>query len=372
MAKHSTVLLLIPHLGGGGAERVIELLARNLPEKNYEIHLGLITPTSLGTVRLPAYIAVYTLGAHRVRYAAVPLLRLIRQISPNLILSGIVHVNFLLLALRPLVSRNTRILIRQSGTASDMIRSGALPCWASAAYRRLYRRADGIVCQSRAMADDLCQRAGVSPELLHVLPNPVDCNRIQEHRSDLCFWRGPGPHLLAVGRLSHEKGFDLLLQAFARVRESWRTADLGIAGTGCEEPALRQLCGSLGLKDSVHFLGHVVAPAEYYSRASLFVLPSRQEGMPNALLEAAAGGLPIVATPASAGLVELVRAQPGIWLANEVSADALAEAIIAALALRPGQRFRHHWVEPFSLENAIPAWVQLIDSTLEKAHPCLA
>ncbi|HUB30273.1 MAG TPA: glycosyltransferase [Terracidiphilus sp.] len=372
MAKRSTLLLLIPHLGGGGAERVIELLARNLPQELYALHLGLITQVKVGTIQLPSHVAVHALGAHRARYAVVPLFRLIRQVQPDLILSGMVHANFLLLSLRPFLSRRARILVRQSGTASEMLQSHALPRWASTAYRRLYCRADGIICQSQAMADDLVRCAGVSHELLHVLPNPVDIHPTRLDCNGTRFWHGPGPHLFAAGRLSREKGFDLLLHAFARVRALWRTADLAIAGTGREEEALRQLCGSLGLKDSVHFLGHVDAPAEYYFGASLFVLPSRQEGIPNALLEAAAGGLPIVATPASVGLVKLVGAQPGIWLADGVSAEALTKALMAAFAQRPGERFCHRWVEPFALKNAIPAWVQLIDSTLEKAPLCLA
>ena len=63
------------------------------------------------------------------------------------------------------------------------------------------------------------------------------------------------------------------------------------------------------------------------------MLPSRHEGLPNALLEAAAAGLPIVAMPASGGVVELLRDQPGVWLAPEISAEALAASLLAALKL---------------------------------------
>jgi glycosyltransferase involved in cell wall biosynthesis len=369
MAQRPTVLLLIPHLGGGGAERVIELLARNLPRERYDIQLGLITQASPGATYLPSHIAVHALGAKRVRSATVSLLRLIHGVRPDLILSGIVHLNFLLLFLRPLLPRTTRVLVRQSGTASAMLRSDALPSWAFAAYWLLYRKADGIICQSQAMADDLRRSAKVSRELLHVLPNPVDFNQTVP---DSQFWSGAGPHLLAVGRLSHEKGFDLLLQALTEVRRSYGSVELAVAGTGPEERTLRGLSGSLGLSGSVHFLGHVPAPADYYPGASLFVLPSRQEGIPNALLEAAAGGLPIVATPASAGLVALLHGQSGIWLAREVSSGALAESLLAALSLGLGQRFHHRWVEPFSLQNAIAPWMKLIDSTLATACHCTA
>jgi glycosyltransferase involved in cell wall biosynthesis len=87
--------------------------------------------------------------------------------------------------------------------------------------------------------------------------------------------------------------------------------------------------------------------------------------MPNALLEAAAAGLPIVALPASGGVVELLRNQPGVWLAPQVSAEALAASLSSALqTLRPGQRFAHAFIDDFRLDRAMRAYESLIDQTL--------
>jgi glycosyltransferase involved in cell wall biosynthesis len=97
----------------------------------------------------------------------------------------------------------------------------------------------------------------------------------------------------------------------------------------------------------------------------LFVLSSRHEGMPNALLEAAAGGLPIVASPASGGVTDLLRDQPGAWLATEVSARALAATLLAALqTLQPGERFAHVFIEEFRLAGALHAYESLIETVL--------
>ena len=83
--------------------------------------------------------------------------------------------------------------------------------------------------------------------------------------------------------------------------------------------------------------------------------------------EAAAGGLPIVALPSSQGVVELLRNQPGVWLAREISVHALATTILAAIKyLQPGQRFAHPWIEEFRLERAIQAYKCLIDATLKR------
>src|SRR5208337_3443582 len=114
MTQRPRVLLLIPHLGGGGAERVTSLLAENLCGFSYELHLGLITQAASFSSPLSCSIPVHSLGACRVRAAAFPLLRLVWKLRPDVILSGMTHLNFLVLLLRPLFPSRTRVLIRQN------------------------------------------------------------------------------------------------------------------------------------------------------------------------------------------------------------------------------------------------------------------
>jgi glycosyltransferase involved in cell wall biosynthesis len=178
-------------------------------------------------------------------------------------------------------------------------------------------------------------------------------------------WTGPGPHLLAVGRLSDEKGFDLLLRAFVPLHLRFPAAILIIAGAGHRKAALMKQRDLQGLGNAVHFPGHVSRPADYFSGATLFVLPSRNDGMPNALLEAAAGGLPIVATPASGGLVDLLRDKPGVWMAKGITSQALTESLLEAIqTLKPMQRFAHPWINKFCLKSSIAAYEDLIDQTM--------
>ena len=100
----------------------------------------------------------------------------------------------------------------------------------------------------------------------------------------------------------------------------------------------------------------------------MFVLSSLHEGLPNALLEAAAGGLPIVTTRASAGLVELVNGREGVWLAGETSADGIAHAMTQALrAANPQQRFAHPWVNAFRMDEAVAQYEALIEEQLAGA-----
>jgi len=343
IARRIRILLLIPHLGGGGAEQVTALLARGLSREKYDLHLALVTRSSAGGVALPPWVTVHALGASRVRAGAFRLLRLVRSLKPDVILSGVAHLNFLVLLLRPFFPKSTRVLVRQNGTVSSTLAYGGLPRYTRLLYKLLYRHADSVICQSRAMAEDLAGEIQLEAETIAVLPNPVDLaailDGIQSAKDGPAQWTGPGPHLLAVGRLSHEKGFDLLLQAFTSVRRQFPTADLLIAGAGAEESQLKALCFSLGLQTAVRFAGHLDNPYACFPGATLFVLSSRHEGMPNALLEAAAAGLPIVALPASGGVIDLLRNRPGAWLASEISAAALADSLLTALrVLHPQQR----------------------------------
>ncbi len=345
MNQRIRVLLVIPHLGGGGAEQVTALLARGLSPEKYDVHLGLVTQAQAEDEPLPPWVTVHGIGARRVRAGALRLLALVRRLRPDVVLSGMAHLNFLVLLLRPLFPRGTRVLVRQNATVSADLASGRLPFYTRLLYRLLYPLADRIICQSQAMADDLTGEVGIGPELVTVLPNPIDFEGIRAGLHKPYNWSGPGPHLLAVGRLAPEKGFDLLLKALAEIRREFPRADLVIAGAGPEDGELRQRCRSLGLDDAVVFAGHVSRPYRFFAGASLFVLSSRHEGMPNALLEAAAAGLPLVALPASGGVVDLLRSCPGAWIAPEISAVSLAGALTEALlALKPGMRFRHPFV----------------------------
>ena len=113
------------------------------------------------------------------RAGAFRLLRLVRRVKPGLILSGIFHLNFLVLLLRPFFPYGTRVLVRQNGTVSSALAFGGLPWTTRLLYRLLYRRADRVICQTQAMAEDLAQELGLPEDRLAVLPNPVDVEEIR-------------------------------------------------------------------------------------------------------------------------------------------------------------------------------------------------
>ena len=338
------ILLLIPHLGGGGAERVTELLATRLSAQKYELHLGLVTELAgrqEGWRNLPSSVTVHRLSAQRVRGAALRLLRLIRRLQPEVILSGMAHLNFLVLLLRPLMDKRTKILVRQNSTVSSALASGELPLSTRFLYRLLYPRADRIICQTRAMAEDMAGELGVSVERLVALPNPIEVDAIRARVRELdvdrsaAEWCGLGPHLLAVGRLARVKGFDLLLEALQAVCAEFPSADLTIVGSGQEDAALKTLAEKLGLKGAVRFAGHVAEPVTYFPGATVFILSSRHEGMPNALLEAAAGWTADCLAAIFGGIDGIVARPAGHLVRRRDLSDGTGGSIALSIAVSP-------------------------------------
>jgi len=169
--------------------------------------------------------------------------------------------------------------------------------------RRLtYPLADALVVQSqatRAWAEGV-----VLTRRTRVIPNPV-ANQFEGRRDNP--WGGRRPILLDVGRLSPEKGFDLLIEAFHSVAQRHSEWSLVIVGEGPIEAELRALAANLLPKNTVLFAGIVSDPERFYRDAALFVLSSRYEGFPNVLLEAMASGCAVIAANCPGGTSEIVR-----------------------------------------------------------------
>jgi glycosyltransferase involved in cell wall biosynthesis len=366
MTQRTKLLLIIPHLGGGGAERVVAHLALYLNPEHFEIHLCLVTKESYGVQPIPRWVQVHRLQRRRVRHACFQLIRLIRTERPDVVLSGMSHLNFLILLLKPFLNRRVRILIRQNTTASVQT------CLTRIFYRYLYPFADIVICQSGAMAADLAANFGIAPSKLAILANPIQVSALraaslaQTPDSVRPYW----PRLLAVSRLAPEKGLDLLLRAVKEVSLNYPQVHLQILGVGPEEAALKKLAVELEVESSITFSGYRDNLTATYAEATLFVLPSRYEGLPNALLEAAAAGLPLVATPCSAGVIDLLNDASGAWLASAISSESLAAAILAALPARPdtSPRFQHAFLAPFEIETSIAAYAALIQAAADRSE----
>jgi glycosyltransferase involved in cell wall biosynthesis len=174
----------------------------------------------------------------------------------------------------------------------------------------------------------------------------------------------PRPTLLAVGRLHHDKGFDILLEAFRLLGDEHPEWRLTVLGEGEERARLEALRDRLELAGRVSLPGRVKDPYTFMRRASLFVLPSRAEGFPLALCEALACGLPAVCTDCAGGVRDIIREGVNGVLVPPRDARALARALGRLMADETERarlaRNAPEVVERFSPEKTLKAWESLL------------
>lgn len=140
--------------------------------------------------------------------------------------------------------------------------------------------------------------------------------------------------ITAMGRLDRNKGFDLLLHAFKMIHEQEPSYTLTIYGEGQNRNELEDLADTLGIRSFVSLPGNDPKALEKIAASSAFVLSSRSEGMPNALMEAMAAGVPCVATRCNMGPEELIRDGENGLLVPTENADAIAAAVLHILRYR--------------------------------------
>ncbi len=355
------VLFVLADFEPGGAERVITTLAQHLPRDQFELHLALVAARGRLRDQLPADVRVHDLAARRVRWAALPLCRLIRRLRPDVVLSTLGYVNIALILLRPFLPRGIPLIVREANTPSAELAGVGWPRLWRAAYRGLYPRAAAIVCPARSICDDLADGFGVPRSKLRHIPNPVDVGRVREStRASSSPYTETGPHVLGVGRLVAQKGFDRLIDGFARVVREHGTAQLWILGEGPERAALVARAEAQGIAARVHLPGDIADPYPWMSHADVFVLSSRFEGLPNVVLEALACGTRVVAFDAPGGSREILEGLAGTLLVADGDLDALAVAITRCLGPSPPPQ--PELPVRFHLEAALQAYAELLSA----------
>jgi glycosyltransferase involved in cell wall biosynthesis len=215
-------------------------------------------------------------------------------------------------------------------------------------YNWCVRRVDNIQCVSEYTRQSL-RAAGYPEASLLMIPNAVDLTRFTPRA------RKPDGvvNVAYVGRIRPVKGVSVLVDAWPKVAAQGNNARLLIAGDGAERGALAETARASGVGDTVEFLGEVTDVPGVLARADIYVQPSFQEGLPNAVLEAMAMGLPIVATRVSGNEDVVADGDNGLLVPPgdpEVLAAALRRLVAdPALAARMGRRSREIVEARFSL-----------------------
>jgi glycosyltransferase involved in cell wall biosynthesis len=197
---------------------------------------------------------------------------------------------------------------------------------------------------------------------IQVIYNPIATSDLREKSAAILehpwFKECEPPVVLAVGRLTRQKGFNILIRAFSRVRRT-RAVRLMILGEGEERPFLEDLIRQLGLEQEVSLPGFVQNPYPYMQRASLFVLSSRWEGLPTVLVEALYLGTPIISTDCPGGSREILRDGQYGQLVPVDDPFVLADAMELALSARPHRPPQESW-QPFDSDFVVDRYLGVL------------
>lgn len=325
------LLLIIPSLGAGGAERVMVAIANHWAGDGKKVEIATFDQPGTGSFyetdsqvtlsELDLFGQSEGLGraiAQNARRVST-LRRHIKQVAPDCVVSFLTECN--ILTLFATVMLRVPVIVAEH---TDPEKCPLAPMW-SPLRKISYRRAARVIVLNQQARMFFGRLSNVS-----IIPNPV--LRCADEEQELA---KDGAHhtILAMGRFGSEKGFDILLTAFAsldRVSEQrWR---LTILGDGPEKPRLKDLAVRLGVAGRVVMPGTVRDTRAYLRKTAVFVLSSRYEGFPMGLCEAMACGLPVVATQYNPSVYDLIESgRNGLVVPVEDSA-ALADALRRMIA----------------------------------------
>jgi len=235
--------------------------------------------------------------------------------------------------------------------------------WQRWLVRKTMPLADQVVVCTRFLGEYVVQAEGATVDQIRVIPHGISMNGSKAYkdsqalRSELNIPAG-SPLVGSLGRLTRQKGYDVLLEAIAHMAQP--DVHVLIAGNGEAHADLKAQAERLNLSERVHFAGYRQDAPDVLHALDVYVQPSRFEGMPNAVLEAMAAGCPIVASGVD-GHCELIQDGVNGWLVPPEDSQSLAKALTAALsnledARRRGQAARQKVQAEYSLERMTAAW----------------
>ncbi|MCV6824502.1 MULTISPECIES: glycosyltransferase family 4 protein [Halocynthiibacter] len=346
--------------GAGGAEKIINLIARHRHERGDEVTvLALYGSPEESYFPYPPGITLKTMegdgqrakpGIRGALMQALWVRKQIKSIAPDAVLSFLTRVN--VISSLAMQGMSIPLTVSERNNPNKQ-RNGRV--WRTL-IKRMFARADHIVLQTKGSFELLEQDQYAKAT---VIPNPCF---IAGHRTSK---KRDKKHIVAVGRLTAQKGFEVLIKAFAKVNAQHPDAKLTIWGEGEERENLTKQIEELGLSEVVSLPGNTEAPMEWVKTAPTLVLSSHYEGFPNVLAEAMSAGMAVIATDCPWGPSDLVSDSVNGLLVPVGDSAALSRAITRLLDKPELQtsfgREAAKTASKFELETILNQWDQVLD-----------
>ncbi len=306
------IAFYLPDLDGGGAQRVIINCANYIASHRSHVEVFMLVGLADGSYRAEVSnkISVIDLGDKRVSRNLFKLILQLNKIKPDLLMSTMSHANLIAIIASQFLRFKLKTFIRESNHLSISY-SGVSNFKRKLIYfliKKFYPLADHIFCPSQGVMTDLIS---IAPKILmksSVLPNPTITPEIYtQSNENISLQLNPNSFVfLAIGRLTEQKDFSTLIDAFNIVHKSRPETILIILGEGNLRPKLESHITSLNLQNNIFMPGFTINPFPYLKNCHCFVLSSKWEGMPNVLIQAMAFGKTVVSTDCPSGPAEIL------------------------------------------------------------------
>jgi glycosyltransferase involved in cell wall biosynthesis len=354
---------------GGGVQRGRVTIANALAARG--VRVTCVMPQAKGPFLegLSPDVTLVDLGTRQPIRLVVRLARWLRTARPATLIASQQHAIVAAVAARRLAGGKTGLIAIQHNTLSALClhsRRRLVRWLLPTAARLFFRWADQVCAVSEGVAEDLAAITGIAVGDIRVVYNPTVTPELLEQAKEASGhpWFDADradrpPVILGVGTLIPLKDFATLIRAFARLRRM-RPARLVILGEGDERARLERLVRDLDIVADVELPGFQANPYKFMARADVFVVSSRVEGMPNAIIEALACGCPVVSTDCPSGPAEILQNGRCGRLVPMGDEAALAHAIVATLEAPPDPNDLRRRAGDFSVEHATDRYLQLL------------
>lgn len=323
------VAIFVPSLRGGGAERVMVTLANGFAERGLAVDLVLAKAEGPYLDDVDAGVRIIDLRASRVLFSLPRLVGYLRRAKPAAMLSALSHANIIAIMARRIAKVPMRLVISERGVPSFTGAVSSKNKIVNKAMKSLYSRADRIIAVSHDVKRVLIEDFNLDSGIINVINNPIDLSliaKMSKEKPNHRFLSKEFKKIIAVGRLEEIKGYDILINSIGIIGKD-SGYRLLILGEGSLKADLKHLAKSLDVQDVVDFIGFQKNPFGWMSASDVYVLSSRSDAMPNAMLQALACGVRVVSTDCPGGPAEIL--DDGRWghLVPINDAAALAKAI---------------------------------------------
>ncbi|RYG49453.1 glycosyltransferase [bacterium] len=358
-------MIVLPALSGGGAERVALYLAEGLRDHGHEVILVAFDAQGPYRDDVPTGVELVDFATKDLKVGTKALRKLVEERRPDVINSHLDAVNLASIFVRLLVRPRPRVAITlHNGLERQYM--GDVPDWKKKRFKMMrvfFRFADAAIGVGPGVHADMVRLLGIRKDRAFAIENPVVTPGLAARAAQPIEdpWFGPDqpPVIVAMGRLSPEKGFPMLLKAWS-ILEKRTDARLLILGEGSQRAELEALVDELRLdRDRVRLPGFVANPYAYLAKARLFAFSSVFEGTPLALIEALACGLPVVSTDCTYGPRTILKDGEYGRLVPVGDHDAFAAAILEALNETP-KPAPPDALAPYLLETAVLRYEQVL------------